>query len=172
MGPEEQEASVLLFSPILNILMYQRHPTSIALSIHLFSGAEKGLLQSHARRQVPHALKSEKLPRGFRRSTFKSQVREGESQDLWPTCAQFSDQIVPPSIAFKLVVHWWHPFQHHLYSTQVVKINSTAAHQAKKSYTYGQEYLPSMSPWRKPGRLCPATFFLQSCGPNSVWPHP
>ena len=36
-------------------------------------GAEKGLLQGHARRWVAHA----KLPVGFLQSTFKSQVREG-----------------------------------------------------------------------------------------------
>ena len=35
MGPEEQEASILLFSPTLNILMYQRHSTSIAF-IYVF----------------------------------------------------------------------------------------------------------------------------------------
>ena len=40
-------------------------------------GAEKGLLQGHARRRVAHALKSPELPEGFWQSIFKSQVREG-----------------------------------------------------------------------------------------------
>ena len=55
-------------------------------------GAEKGLLQGHARRQVAHALKNPKLPKGFWQSTFKSQVgREGSVQGLWAAHAQFSD---------------------------------------------------------------------------------
>ena len=39
-------------------------------------GAEKGLLQGHARRQVAHALKTGNSG-GFQQSIFKSQVREG-----------------------------------------------------------------------------------------------
>ena len=34
-------------------------------------GAEKGLLQGHARREVAHALKSLELPEGFLQSAFK-----------------------------------------------------------------------------------------------------
>ena len=38
-------------------------------------GAERGLLQGHARRWVAHALKIPELPEGFlRQSIFKSQV--------------------------------------------------------------------------------------------------
>ena len=40
-------------------------------------GAEKGLLQGHARRRVAPALKSPELPKGFQQSTFQSQVEEG-----------------------------------------------------------------------------------------------
>ena len=38
-------------------------------------GAEKGLLQGHARRRVACALKSPELAKEFWQSTFKSQVR-------------------------------------------------------------------------------------------------
>ena len=40
-------------------------------------GAEKSLLQGHARRWEVYALKSPELPERFWQSTFKSQVREG-----------------------------------------------------------------------------------------------
>ena len=43
----------------------------------LESGAEKGLLQGHAKRWVAPALKSPELPKGFQQSTFQSQVKEG-----------------------------------------------------------------------------------------------
>ena len=36
-------------------------------------GAEKSLLQSHARTQVGHTLKSPELPKGFLQNTFKNQ---------------------------------------------------------------------------------------------------
>ena len=36
-------------------------------------GAEKSLLQSHARARVAHTLKRPELPQGFLQSTFKSQ---------------------------------------------------------------------------------------------------
>ena len=42
-------------------------------------GAEKGLLQGHARRQVAHALENPKLPKGFWQSAFKSQAGGEES---------------------------------------------------------------------------------------------
>ena len=49
-------------------------------------GAEKGLLQGHARRRggggVAHAPKNPKLPKGFQQSIFKGQVREGRGR-LW-----------------------------------------------------------------------------------------
>ena len=40
-------------------------------------GAEKGLLQGHARRCVAHALKSPEFPEGFQQSIVKGKVREG-----------------------------------------------------------------------------------------------
>ena len=40
-------------------------------------GAEEGLLQSHARREVDHALKSLELPKGFWQSIYKGQVKGG-----------------------------------------------------------------------------------------------
>ena len=40
-------------------------------------GAEKALLQGHARRRVAHALKSPELPESFQQSPFLGKVREG-----------------------------------------------------------------------------------------------
>ena len=40
-------------------------------------GAEKGLLQGHARKQVTQAPKAPEVPKGFWQSIFKGQVREG-----------------------------------------------------------------------------------------------
>ena len=39
-------------------------------------GAEKGLLQGHARRWVASTLRTSELPKGFQQSTFKSRVRD------------------------------------------------------------------------------------------------
>ena len=57
-------------------------------------GAEKGLLQGHARRRVAPALKSPELPKGFQQSTFQSQVEEGAHG--------ICDQLVHNSL-----IGWW-----------------------------------------------------------------
>ena len=41
------------------------------------SGAEKVLLQGHARRTGGSCLKNPDLPKGFQQSIFKGQVRDG-----------------------------------------------------------------------------------------------
>ena len=45
-------------------------------------GAEKGLLQGHARIQVAHAQKTPQLPEGVQQSIFKGQVDGGGSQGM------------------------------------------------------------------------------------------
>ena len=68
-------------------------------------GAEKGLLQGHARRRLAHAPQNPELSEGFQQSIFKGQVREGDGR----VC----DRFMHNSLAASEVIGPCHRGSHH-----------------------------------------------------------